>query len=507
MFSNEFLSQLPEKVEAIWQSLPFVLPEFLLVLGILILTLSTFWKKPKSINVPAIFSFLILVGVSYAIIHQKMLPANQNFFLGLLKLDAIAIGFKLIFVFICAGSFGIILLNHKRKAPVEWYIFMIAALLALQILVMANNFLSLYLSLETLSISLYMLVILFFDKKGVEGSLKYLLFGALSSGLMLYGMSFLYGFSGSLDFSLLHQMQFNGAAQRTLFGFSLLLTFSGLFFKLSSVPFHIWAPDVYESSSNAFLAFLSTAPKIAALLVIYRLQILLADFSLDLSGIQLSFSDIILIIAVLSIALGNTGAIRQQNAKRILAYSGIAQIGFLLIALLAKQESILANLLFYGLTYSLANIAAFLLLEIMEIQNGREGEASLISLSGLGRVYPLLGISALLIMISLTGLPPLLGFTAKFVLFIALWDSYQALQSGSYLFLFGFGLINTVISLFYYLKIPYFMFFKHRSEALNQKRETFINYQSGLLFVLVSPLLLFFLRPDLFYGIINYLIK
>ncbi|MEO1651917.1 MAG: proton-conducting transporter membrane subunit, partial [Bacteroidota bacterium] len=222
MFSNEFISQLPDKIEAIWQSLSYVLPEFLLVIGILLLTLSTFRKRVSSSLISALISFFFLFITAYAIFIQKQLPPEPDFFLGLLRLDPLAIGLKLIFVFITATSIGINLLNPKRKLPVEWYIFLLSALLALQIMVMAVNFLSLYLALETLSISLYMMVILFFDRKGVEGSLKYLLYGALSSGLMIYGMSFLYGFSGSLDFSLLNLVELQSPVQMALFGFALL---------------------------------------------------------------------------------------------------------------------------------------------------------------------------------------------------------------------------------------------------------------------------------------------
>lgn len=314
-----------------------------------------------------------------------------------------------------------------------------------------------------------------------------MLFGALSSAVMLYGLSFLYGMTGTLDLTsevFTNQLVENHSSLVLIVGF---LTLTGVLFKLSLVPFHIWTPDVYEGATTPVVAFLSTAPKAAALLMLMRLlSVLTADFQ-QLMGI----------IALLSILIGNLSALWQNDLKRLLAYSGIAQAGFILMGLVAFNQSGFESATFYIIVYVLMNLAAFLLLDLIG-----EGSIDLPSFAGKGTSQPFLSICFTIVLVALVGLPPTAGFTAKLLVFSSLWESYQATNNGLLLVLLVVGLLNAVISLFYYFKIPFYLFFKNNISSKTTNSPLFGRMMA---FLLTLALILLFLKADWLVGYIKLL--
>jgi NADH-quinone oxidoreductase subunit N len=325
--------------------------------------------------------------------------------------------------------------------------------LGLGLMVKSANLLLLYLSVEVVSISSYVLTALLRERKhAAEAGLKYVLFGAMASGVMIYGMSFLYGFSGTLTFAdpafgLNLEQAPNG-----LLVIGVVLTFLGFFFKAGAAPMHIWAPDVYEGAPTPVAALFSTAPKIAAVLVIARFLPSLpgsiwTDFLLPMLAV----------VAMASIIIGTFGALRQQTVKRLLAFSSIAHIGFMLMPLLGGGATGMMAIFFYATVLLITNFGVFAMVQAIE---GQREELLIADWAGLGKLLPGLGVTMVVQMIALTGLPPTGGFTAKLLMFSSVWEQFERLNSALLLWLLIVGLLLTVVSLFYYLRLPYTMFFK-----------------------------------------------
>jgi NADH-quinone oxidoreductase subunit N len=414
---------------------------------------------------------------------------NDSFlFGGMLVLDTKAIFFKISIAISVLLMFAHIAVT-KRKYPGEFYPLVISLLIGLNLMTMSVNLLMIYLSIEIVSISSYVLTAFNKTKKASEGGLKYVLFGAASSGVMLYGMSLLYGMTGTLniaspDFS-------RGIAQMdTLVStIAILLTISGFLFKISATPFHIWTPDVYQSAPTPVVAFFSAAPKIAAFLVIIRFY----------SAIPNDLQFITTIIALATITFGNFSALWQNDAKRLLAYSTIAHSGFMLIGLVTMSQLGLTSIVFYLIVSMFTNFLAFLLIDLAAHRQMQAESVETISrfdlsrFKGLGRINPLWGVLVTMGMISLAGLPPTAGFFAKLNIFSALWEAYQLSGKQFMLLLFLFGLLNTAISLFFYLKLPFLIFFKESDDSQPFKL-TF--QQSILAIILAIPVLGLFFKAD-----------
>ena len=322
--------------------------------------------------------------------------------------------------------------------------------------------------------------------------MKYVLFGGVASATMLYGMSWLYGFTSTLDItSEQFTIGLQGAAPLPL-AIALVMVLGGFVFKLGAFPFHIWSPDVYEAAPTPVVAVFSTLPKLAALTVIFRfitnVHVVAAfDWQLWLG-----------IIATLSMTVGNFSALWQKNAKRMLAYSSIAHAGFLLVGLLAYSTAGNVATIFYASVYLLMNFGAFLL--VIWLQK-MVGSTNIRDFSGLGNQYPYLSTLVLIVMLALTGLPPTAGFSAKLLIFSSLWETWQGGGNPLLLWIFIFGLFNTVLALFYYLKIPYYLFFKKNQASCISERFQWSTVVWGTIFIL--PLLLLFFKPDWLLGFLN----
>ncbi len=504
---------LKQKLSGITDSLGYLMPEAVLVAFLLLLLLvdliakrkGTFWLI--SLSLVGFIVHLLALYQQWEILSQNQEPL---LLMDMLRLDGMGIFFKGIFSL--AGIFTVLLNIHYRtgieegesetlRGVGEFYVILYGLLLGASLMVMSVNLLMLYLSIEMLSICSYILTNFNFDKKSAEAGIKYLLFGGLASGLMLYGISLIYGFSGTL---LLESPELiPGLSQIPAIALipALLLIAAGLFFKISAVPFHIWAPDVYEGAPTPVVALFSIVPKLAGIGVLLRFAGFFADLQIQMASLEWQW--IASIIAIITIVVGNFAALSQPNAKRMMAYSSIAHSGFLLIGVIAYTEFGTYAVMFYAAIYLLMNFAAFLMIKMISRRTGYE---YIKDYKGLGKEWPLLGVLMLIVMISLTGLPPTAGFTAKLFIFSALWQTYQSTDSTIMVSLLLIGLLNTVVSLFYYLKIPYYMFFKQKEkvvekQSFGQKGEmnayrTIKATEKVLSFVLVAPLLILFFKAD-----------
>lgn len=418
-------------------------------------------------------SFQLVQG-DYLFLHFLFLDDQAVFFKQLITLSALAV--------VLWEISPVVYQPDQRLAP-EWYALLVAMVLGLYLMTMAINLLGIYLSIELVSICSYLLTALRSTRKASEGGLKYLLFGAISSAIMLYGMSLLYGMAGTLDLTapaFSDNLNTTDPLIVTVVG---LLTLTGLFFKLSLVPFHFWTPDAYEAAPVPIAAFFSVGPKVAALLVVMRL----------VSALPGEFQSALAVVALGSITLGNLSALYQTDAKRLLAYSTIAQAGFLLVGVVAFNKGGFEAVTFYVATYLPMSLAAFFLVD--QLAETPNGPLPLASLTGVGRQHPWLAAGLTVVMIGLTGLPPTVGFTAKLLSFSALYEAYQRSGNPWLLALFGLGLVNAVVSLFYYLKIPYLLFFKQNSTPPVITLQPVAQSRIMLLSLLVGAIVWLFLQP------------
>ncbi len=420
-----------------------------------------------------------------ALISDQFTSGNDAFlFDKMLFIDSKAIFFKVII-----NISGICMLVHilvnKRKMPSEFYPIVLALLMALQLVTMAVNLLIIYLALETISLLSYILTVFNKDKAGSEGGIKYLIFGATASAIMLYGMSLLYGMTGTLSITSPDFSRGLTQVDEIAVLVAVVLTTCGFLFKLSLTPFHVWTPDVYQAAPTPVVAFFAVAPKAAAFLVAMRFYLAVPN---DLRVITAG-------IAMAAITFGNFSALWQNQIKRMLAYSTIAHAGFMAIGLAILSEIGLKSIVFYLVTYLFANFAVFMLVDILAHYFQYPYDIAMKQLKGLGRQNPLLGTFFVLIMISLAGLPPTAGFFAKFNIFSALWQAYQEAPSNQYILLivFIFGLLNTAVSLFFYLKIPYYLFFKQAEKDLLVQLSV---EQYVWVSLLVLPILVLFFKAD-----------
>lgn len=342
----------------------------------------------------------------------------------------------------------------------EFYILALFSLLGMMVLVSANSLLVLYLGLELMSLPLYAMVALWRENKhATEAAIKYFIMGALASGLLLYGMSMIFGVTGHLHLSSITQSLTN--TQTTLYPvlvFGLVLMMVGIAFKLGLAPFHAWAPDVYHGAPTVVTQWIAAAPKCAGFALLFRLLII------TLSGLNMQWQPILILIAVLSMAVGNIVAIAQTNIKRLFAYSGIAHMGYMLLGFIAATPDGYSAALFYMVTYVISALAGFSMLVILSA-SGFECE-KLSDLQGLNSRSPWLAFMMLLIVFSMAGIPPLVGFFAKLSLLEALIDV-------NHIGLAVTAIVFAIIGLYYYLRVVRTMYFEkpHTHEPINWYRD------------------------------------
>jgi NADH-quinone oxidoreductase subunit N len=336
----------------------------------------------------------------------------------------------------------------------EYFVLALFATLGMMVMISANHLLVLYLGLELMSLCLYSMVALNRDSAvSTEAAMKYFVLGALASGLLLYGMSMLYGATGTLNIEEMAKLIAAGKANQAVLVFGLVFVVAGLSFKVGVVPFHMWIPDVYDGAPSAVTLFIGTAPKLAAFAMAMRL---LVNGLLELA---VDWQQMLTILAVLSLALGNLAAIAQSNIKRMLAYSTIAHMGFMLLGLLAgvvggnrlSAPDAYSAAMFYSVVYVLMSLGAFGVVVLMS-RAGFEAD-NIVDYKGLNQRSPWYAFMMLLVMFSLAGVPPTVGFYAKLVVLDA------AIKAGQ-IWLAVFAVIMSLIGAFYYLRVVKVMYFE-----------------------------------------------
>jgi NADH-quinone oxidoreductase subunit N len=479
-----------DSLESIRMSVALLAPDLILASGIVLLIIAgLIWRSR------VVFHSLALGVIALTfILDLTRWSAGSSavmLFNGSIKVDDFAVFLNLIISL--GGMFTVVMTwfstQHQQRLS-EYYALILSVLFGAHLLVLSESLLMVFIALELISICSYVLTAFAFDKKATEGSLKYFVFGSVASAVMVYGFSLLYGMTGTLTFTSIEFLQ--GLTDHTTPLFLVATTFSmgGFLYKIAAVPMHPWVPDVYESTPMPVVAFFSVVPKLAGFGVLAKFLTIL-----NMRG-QPDWQLIIGVITILTLTVGNFSALWQKNVKRLMAYSSIAQSGFLLVAVISFSANGYQYFLFYASVYLLLVFLVFLYLQ--EFEN--LGVSTIASYAGLGRTFFWPSFFLLAGLIGLTGLPPTAGFTAKLFIFSALWDAFAATDKPLLLWVLVFGLLNTVVALFYYLRIPYFAFVRSSDELPPQNNFTKTNLLGAILVFLI---LLLFFKPGLLMGWIN----
>lgn len=424
-----------------------VLPEiYVLVMACIALLAGLFTQKDNSITyfvvqwtlLSSLFFTIMLFPASRFFSFNQMFVSDQT--ASILKIFIYLTSF---FAFFYARRY----VKEFNIAANEFYVLGLFAVLGMMILVSAYNFMVLFLGLELFSLPIYAMVALNRDSSiCAEAAIKYFVIGSLASGILLYGMSMVYGLTGSLNIAeivfaignLLNQ-------QPLLLSFGLAFMVVGLIFKLGAVPFHMWVPDVYEGAPNAVVLFLGTASKIAALGLLYRI------LTEALPNLYVNWQQLLILTAIASMALGNIAAIAQKNLKRMLAYSSIAHMGYMMLGFIAGTGNGYGAALFYIVTYAIMTLGAFGLLTMLS-KNGQEVQM-IDDLRGLNSRNPWLALMMLLLMFSLAGVPPIVGFMAKVAVF-------ESVINEGMIWLAAIAVAFSVIGAYYYIRVVKVMYFE-----------------------------------------------
>ncbi len=425
------------------------LPEILLALGALALLLVGLFARENATGLVNALAVVLLLAVGVLIVA---FPHEGVTFSGAFISDAFGRYLK---VLTLLGSAGAILMSgaYSRAEKFERFEFPVVVLIStigMLLLISANDLLAVYLGIELMSLALYILAAIDRDNvRSTEAGIKYIVLGSLSSGLMLYGMSLVYGFTGHTNFHEIAEIV--GQGHGTLgFAFGLAFVLAGFCFKVSAVPFHMWTPDVYEGAPTPVTVLFASAPKIAAMAVFVRVVI-------DAFGsVTHDWQQIVVFVSLASMLIGSFAAIGQKNIKRLMAYSSIGHMGFALVGLAAGTAEGVQGVLVYLALYLPMTLGAFAVIIAMR----RRGLAleEVRDLSGLSRTNPVVAFVMAMIMFSLAGIPPLAGFFAKFYVFAA------AIHAGLY-WLSVIGVLSSVVGAFYYLRVVKVMYFDEPVEA------------------------------------------
>lgn len=459
-------------------SLIFTLPEIILTVSALILLLVAAWGGVKSARLVTILSVVALFGASAYALEFLTNPSFEfggDAFYGLYRMDSFGSFAKLLIYFSAIISLMVAPRFFKDSGAYrpEYPVLILFATIGMGMMVSAVDMMTLYIGLELNSLSAYVLAsFIRNDVRSSEAGLKYFVLGALASGMLLFGISLVYGFAGSTNFSVIGDTLTGQLSIGPLIGVVLVL--AGLAFKISAVPFHMWTPDVYEGAPTPVTAFFASAPKVAAIALTVRVII-------DAFGSQAStWQQIIVFVALASIVLGAVAAIGQQNIKRLLAYSSINNVGFLLIGLAAGTPQGISAMLFYLVIYLAMTLGSFICVMEMRDADGKSLE-SLSSLSGLSQTRPGLAAAFAVFMFSLAGIPPLFGFWGKFLVF-------DAAVAAGMLPLAVIGIAASVIGAFYYIKVVKIIYFDDPAGEIVKTGHKTENTLIALMALAVSPL-------------------
>ena len=459
------------------ENLNFVLPEIFISLSIMFLLVLGVFKNDSSKLIFNISLFVLLITATITL--------NETYNINRITLfnDSVIIDYmsSLMKIITLVGAFLVLVISSNylktfKIFKIEYPILILSSVLGMMVMISSNDLMVFYIGLELQSLALYVLATFNRDQlKSSEAGLKYFVLSALSSGLLLYGCSLIYGFSGSTNFDLISN-QLNSKNYVLTFGIVFILV--GLAFKISAVPFHMWAPDVYEGSPTSVTLFFTMVPKIAALTVFIRF--LYVPFLNLIDQWQM----IIIFLSIASMLFGAIAAIGQTNIKRLIAYSSIGHIGYTLAGLATGSNEGIQSSIVYITIYVIMNLAFFSCLLMMKRNNQYYEDID--DLSGLSKNHPLLSLSLLVILFSLAGIPPLAGFFAKFYIFTAVLEQ-------SMYFLAIVGLLSTVIAAFYYLRIIKIIYFDKEKEKYDDDHSLWLKFSLTFSTILI---LLYFIFPS-----------
>jgi NADH-quinone oxidoreductase subunit N len=429
-----------------------ILPEiFLSVLAMALLLINVFSPGGQK-SYLAYVSFIGIVAT--AVLVGAGWGGHIESFGGSVVLDNFATFFKMTFL-VGAGLTVLITDRYMEREECnhgELYPLILFAVVGMMLMAAGTDLMTIFLGLEVMSVSLYVLAgFNRANRKSNEAGLKYFLLGAFSTGFMLYGMALIYGATGTTRLYKIAEIvgQMTLPSANILLVAGMLLMMTGFAFKIAAAPFHMWTPDVYEGAPTPMTAFMSAGPKAAGFAALLRI------FLVALPTLQVEWSQVLWVLAVLTMTVGNITALRQDNIKRILAYSSIAHAGYALVGFAAGNSTGTAGILFYMLSYAFMNIGAFAIVILIAKKGETNGNVS--DYAGLGFKRPLLALAMTLFLFSLAGVPPAAGFIGKFYLFSG------AIQKG-YIWLAVIGVLNSAASAYYYLRIMVYMYFKEPAE-------------------------------------------
>ena len=466
------------------ENINFILPEIFISLGIMFLLMLGVFKKNSSGIVYTLSVVILLITLGLII----NFPSGQEIYLfnNSYKIDQLSIFMKIITII--SGIFVLISSYKYTKIEkifkIEYSILILCSILGMLVMISSYDLIVFYIGLELQSLSLYILAAFNRNQtKSSEAGLKYFILSALSSGLLLYGCSLIYGFSGSTNFYLISE-NILSSEYGNVFGIVFILV--GLAFKIAVVPFHMWAPDVYEGSPTSVTLFFAVVPKIAALTVFIRF--LYVPFVNLIDQWQM----IIIFLSLASMIFGAVAAIGQKNLKRLIAYSSIGHMGYALAGLAVGTNSGIQSSIIYISIYVIMNLGIFCCLFMMKRKD--KFFDNLEDLAGLSKNHPIISLSLLILLFSLAGIPPMAGFFAKFYIFMSVIEQ-------SMYFLAIVGLLSTVISAFYYLRIIKIIYFDPPKEQYDQDH----NFGLKISLTIATLLILFyFVYPS---GLINLVSK
>ena len=477
-------------------SLAFALPSLLLALTAGVIILQDLFEEPGQRSAAPPFLALLGLGAATLALFFRVPIQTTELFAGMAVLDPFSWFFQMFFLIV--AGLAVVLSIKSREVQDnrgEYFALLIVLTLGMVMLASANDLVMVYLALETVSIVSYILTgWKQHSRRSSEASLKYVLYGAVASGVMLYGLSLLYGMTGSTDF---HQVAsaLSGGEMSLGATIAALMVFAGFGYKIASVPFHQWAPDVYEGAPTPVTAFLTVGPKAAgfAALIRFFYVVLSSPAPATADGLAWTASAAPawpVLIAVLSIAtmtLGNLSAIGQNNVKRLLGYSSIAHAGYMLMGLVVLNQVGLRSVLFYLVVYCAMNIGAFVVVAAVADETGSE---DIKAFRGLSVRHPFAAVAMAVFLFSLVGLPPLAGFAGKLHLFYGLIQKGWSPEAGGglnmYLVLALAGVANSVVSLYYYARVAKTMFLEDAAEGATRSMSIEPLYV-GLMAFLVVP--------------------
>ena len=472
-----------------------LLPELVLAVGVMVLMIVDIGRRGEN-GTPLLAGLsvaILLLGIGASLLIWGRPPAE---YLGGAISDGFALSVRL--VILIAGVFGVLLsrnylpdIEHQGGA---FYSLQLLAIIGMMLMGTATNLIVLFIALEIFSLALYILCGFYRESpRSIEAAMKYFLLGAFASTFFVYGSALLFGAGGSTHYARIHETLAAGGGNPSLVlpGIALLLV--GFGFKVSLVPFHMWTPDVYQGAPTPVTAFMSVGTKAAAFAGFFRLMMT------ALPSFHGQWAAPLAILAVLTMTVGNLTALRQSSVKRMLAYSGIAHAGNILIALVAGTGAASSAAAFYLFTYAFMNAGAFAVVIALEKKDGGENDVEQSSLAGIAEKFPALAAAMAIFMLSLSGIPPLAGFFGKFLVFKA------AVEAG-WAWLVVIGVLNSAISAYYYLRIVVAMYFQPLAEGGEEKeRLSNLASRSSLFVVTVAAVavVVIGLQPGLWTGVLR----